>query len=183
MPVIWILVCILAAEVRGGALITQEYKDLQDNFWDKITDFVQGALHLVGSFLPLRGMATIGKDLGIPYADTVLTVLTPSSSTAAILPTRTSQRRSDTFKNQEEEVYISMRDEMSSAVGALLGKGHCQKRLACLSGRHLSHINGAASIALLMSTATNFLPDDFREPLSIVKDSIMYSDDCEQFVC
>ena len=37
---------------------------------------------------------------------------------------------------------------MTSAVGALLGKAECQKRLACLSGRHLAHVNGASSIGI-----------------------------------
>ena len=37
--------------------------------------------------------------------------------------------------------------------------------------------------ALMVVTASSLLPEDFREPLSIVKDSIMYSDNCEQFVC
>ena len=66
---------------------------------------------------------------------------------------RKSQRRSDIVQvhdnagdNNAGDKYLSMRDEMTSAVGALLGKAECQKRLACLSGRHLAHVNGASSL-------------------------------------
>ena len=68
---------------------------------------------------------------------------------------RKSQRRSDIIQvhdnagdNNAGDKYLSMRDEMTSAVGALLGKAECQKRLACLSGRHLAHVNGASSIGI-----------------------------------
>lgn len=153
-------------------------------FWSKMDDFMTGALHLVGSILPLRGLATIGKDLGFPYADDILAMLTPNSGRATTHSQPSiSQRRMDVASPQREESYTSMRDEMSSAIGALLGKGQCQKRLACLSGRHLSHVNGASSVALLVSTASSLLPEDFREPLSIIKDSIMYTDKCDQYVC
>lgn len=153
-------------------------------FWTKMDDFMSGALHLIGSILPIRGLATIGKDLGFPYADNILAALTPTTDrfTASFSQPHVSQRRMDTAFRQEE-TYTSMRDELSSAIGALLGKGQCQKRLACLSGRHLSHINGASSVALLASTASSFLPEDFHEPLSIIKDSIMYTDKCDQYVC
>ena len=39
------------------------------------------------------------------------------------------------------------------------------------------------SALMIQISASSFLPEDFRESLSIVKDSIMYSDNCEQFVC
>ena len=72
---------------------------------------------------------------------------------------------------------------MSSAVGALLGNENCKKRLACLSGRHLSHIDGASSIALLVTSAKFYLPDDMKDHLTAIHNSIMYSDDCDQYLC
>ena len=45
---------------------------------------------------------------------------------------------------------------MSSAVGALLGKNDCQKRLACLSGRHLSNIDGASSLGKFINDTHYF---------------------------
>ena len=148
-----------------------------DQFWNKVNDLMSDALQMIGSFLPLRGLASIAKDLGIPYASSLLAALTPiKASVVHPIMTPRSQRRLDT-------TYLSLRDEMSSAVGTFLGKGQCHKRLACLSGRHLSHINGASSIALMVSTASNFLPEEFQDSFSTLKDSIMYSEDCELYEC
>ena len=33
---------------------------------------------MIGSILPLRGLATIAKDLGFPIADSILSALTPT---------------------------------------------------------------------------------------------------------
>ena len=181
---LWVLLLLLQGsnQVEAGALSRPSSAQsmqfyLFEHLWGKVNAMMSEALHLVGSFLPLRGMATVAKDLGIPYADSILTALTPVKSQPdhhPIVATAKSQRRSD---------FNSLREEMSSAVGTLLGKGQCQKRLACLGGRHLSHVNGASSIALMISTASNFLPSDFQEPLSTLKDAIMYSEDCLQYEC
>ena len=192
---VFLILC-LANRSLGGALVPRFHDTSQNNlfekFWDKMGNLVTGSLHLVGSILPLRGLATIAKDLGIPYAETVLAALTPTKksfnrffSPKTTTSVATSQRRSDTADIQDNagDKYVTLRDEMSSAVGALLGKSDCQKRLACLGGRHLSHVNGASSLALFASSASSFLPEEFREPLSIIKDSIMYSDNCEQYEC
>jgi hypothetical protein len=180
---------ILCTGTLGGALVPISRASVQtslfDRFWDKMDNFMRGALHLVGSFLPLRGLATIGKDLGFPYAEKVLAALTPTSFGAQFKSASVSQRRSDTSNPNtfDDLKYTSMRDEMSAAVGALLGNPECQKRLACLSGRHLSHVNGASSLALLASSATTYLPENLKEPLSIIKDSILYTDNCDQYLC
>ena len=147
----------------GGGL------SLADRFWDTMDNFLTGALHLVGSVFPLRGMATVAKDMGLPYAEALQQALTPDST--------------PTSSQDDNDQILSFRDELSSAIGTLIGKSQCNKRLACLSGRHLSHINGASSIALMVSSASHLLPDNFREPLSTLKDSIMYSDNCEQYQC
>ena len=70
---------------------------MQFLLWDKVNDMMSQALHLVGSFLPLRGLATIAKDIGIPYADSILAALTPVKSQPLhpIVATTQSQRRSD----------------------------------------------------------------------------------------
>ena len=187
-----IFLCIRCSE--SGTLIArpenQVQRSLYNEFWNKFNNLVSGTLHFVGSFLPLRGLATIAKDIGIPYADNLLHALTPSKQNWNFVSpdfsvARSSQRRSDNLDhlNKIEDKYVSMRDELSSAVGAAFGNEQCKKRLACLSGRHLSHVNGASSIALLVNSASSLLPDDFREPLSIVKDSILYSDNCDQYEC
>ena len=155
-----ILILCLANQSLAGALVPRYAAKPQINifeqFWEKMNNFVTGGLHLVGSILPLRGLATIAKDLGFPHADSILDALTPTKRIPSRVNTRffditsapTSQRRSDTVKVPDNagDKYVSLRDEMSSAVGALLGKNDCQKRLACLSGRHLSKIDGASSL-------------------------------------
>ena len=72
---------------------------------------------------------------------------------------------------------------MSAAVGALMGNENCKQRLACLSGRHLSHIKGASSIAILVTSAQSYLPENMKGHLTTLHKSIMYSEDCEQHIC
>merc|ERR1712203_446178 len=98
-----------------------------------------------------------------------------------------SQRRIDIVEenhhsSRPEE--ISLKDEMGAAVGAfLVGNEECKKRLACLSGRHLSHVTGASAIGILMASASNYLPDDMEDHLRIMQKSIMFSEDCDRYVC
>ena len=40
---------------------------------------IRGAVHLVGSFVPLRGIASFMADIGVPGAITLLELLTPTS--------------------------------------------------------------------------------------------------------
>ena len=186
-----LIFCILFLLLRGGQVeagaLSRPRQPTQffliEHLWDRVNDMMSEALHLVGSFLPLRGLATIAKDIGMPYADSILAALTPVKSQGLhpIVATRKSQRRSS--DSHQLPNYYSLREEMTSALGTFLGKGQCEKRLACLGGRHLSHFNGASSIALMISTASNFLPPDLQDPLSTLKDSIMYSEDCQQYEC
>ena len=41
---------------------------------------LRGAVHLVGSFVPLRGVASFMADIGVPGAITILELLTPTST-------------------------------------------------------------------------------------------------------
>lgn len=202
--IVVIFLLILKHQSEAGALVKRAAENqmgsVTDLFWNKVSNVVTGALHLVGSIIPLRGMATVARDMGWPFADFVLEALTPTKNNgrlaAAIHSTVSdtgggqSQRRSDFHppiieqpREGQNQFYVSFREEMSSAVGAAMGNDQCKKRLACLGGRHLAHINGASSIALLLSSAASYLPDHFKEPLSTLQDSIMYSHDCDQYVC
>ena len=77
-----ILILSLANQTLAGALVPRLSGKPQINifeqFWEKMNNFVTGGLHLVGSILPLRGLATIAKDLGLPHADSILDALTPT---------------------------------------------------------------------------------------------------------
>ena len=117
---VFLILC-LANRSLGGALVPRFQDTSQNNlfekFWDKMGNLVTGSLHLVGSILPLRGLATIAKDLGIPYAETVLAALTPTKksfnrffSPKTTTSVATSQRRSDTADIQDNagDKYVSL---------------------------------------------------------------------------
>ena len=77
-----ILILCLANQSLAGALVPRYSGKPQINifeqFWEKMNNFVTGGLHLVGSILPLRGLAMIAKDLGFSHADSILDALTPT---------------------------------------------------------------------------------------------------------
>lgn len=152
------------------------------------------ALHSMGSILPLRGFASFAADLGIPGAATMLDILTPKiprhinerSSSAMGFNHRSRQGRQEAVKSQRRSSTIGhspFRPEIHSLMGVAHGDRECMLKLACLSGKRLSSLSGASAIAILMSTATNMLPKSMREPYNALKNSVMYSDDCSQYVC
>ena len=87
-----ILILCLANQSLAGALVPRYAAKPQINifeqFWEKMNNFVTGGLHLVGSILPLRGLATIAKDLGFPHADSILDALTPTKRIPSRVNTR-----------------------------------------------------------------------------------------------
>jgi len=154
-------------------------------------------LHTMGSFLPLRGLASFAADLGIPGAATIMDILTPKTQVQLLHRTRglstafnhrsrhgrekASERRSQ--RRSANVGYSQYRPEIHSLFGAAHGDRECMLKLACLSGKRLSSMSGASAVAILMSTATNMLPKSVREPYSALKNSVLYSDDCSQYVC
>jgi len=44
--------------------------------WRNFAGALSGALHFIGGMLPLRGLASLAADLGVPGADSALQVLT-----------------------------------------------------------------------------------------------------------
>merc|ERR1712020_55437 len=88
-----------------------------------------------------------------------------------------SQRRSSTIG------YSAFRPELHSFMDAAHGDRECMLKLACLSGKRLSSVSGASAVAIMMSTASNMLPKSIRGPYSALKNSVLYSDDCSQYIC
>ena len=77
-----LILCLTFNQIHGGALVPRysgkPQNSLFEQFWTKVNNFISGGLHLIGSILPLRGLATIAKDLGFPIADSILSALTPT---------------------------------------------------------------------------------------------------------
>ena len=53
--------------------------DFPLRFFSGLSSGIRGAVHLVGSFVPLRGVASFMADIGVPGAITLLELLTPTS--------------------------------------------------------------------------------------------------------
>lgn len=188
----FVLLLLVVGLAESGSLVKRDTSTSFDKLWAHLSNFMTETLHLIGSMVPLRGLATMAKDMGVPFAAHALTALTPKTNSFPN-PNRSSQehgqqrsqRRSDTISHDDlnQGHYQSMREEMSAAVGALMGKEDCIKKLACLSGRHLSHVKGASSMALLVTSAQSYLPESFHSHLNTLHSSIMYSEDCDQYKC
>jgi len=150
-----------------------------------------------------RGLASLAADMGIPGADALLSFLTPrhhqpndhrpsprmmpsarrsgtsfdSSGTHKQHVSRTADSDPNTF------YYSPYLAELQSAMGAAHGDRECLLKLACLSGKRLSALSGASAVAILLASTTDFMPEAVREPYQAMKNSVMYSDDCSQYVC
>ena len=166
-------------------------------------------LHKLGNYLPLRGVASVAADLGVPGGDFILEALTPmpsqpsaQSSASIYAPTQTSEprqgtsaaainprfsawARSDTVEDQEPTPPPppSYREEVSSIMGTMFGEKQCLMKLACLSGKHLSAVKGASALTMVLSTVAGVMPESMQDPYHALKNSIMYTDDCQQYQC
>ena len=78
------LIYLMIFEVtNAGALVkrsTSTSTSMIDQIWPHFKDFMSGTLHLIGAIVPLRGFAVAAKDMGVPFADLALEMLTPSKN-------------------------------------------------------------------------------------------------------
>ena len=161
-------------------------------------DVFKFTLFKVGNYVPIRGVASVAADLGIPGGEYVLDALTPTSSAAASKPAAPEARqpssinprfsawaRSDTVEHDEPATNSppSYREELSSVMGTVFGERQCLMKLACLSGRRLSAVKGASAVTMILATVANVMPEVLQEPYQALKNSIMYTDDCQQYEC
>ena len=79
-----LLIYLMIFEVtNAGALVkrsTSTSTSMFDHIWPHFKDFMSGTLHLIGAIVPLRGFAVAAKDIGVPFADLALEMLTPSKN-------------------------------------------------------------------------------------------------------
>ena len=163
-------------------------------------DVFKFTLFKVGNYVPIRGVASVAADLGIPGGEYVLEALTPTSNSAAskaaapeprqpssINPRFSAWARSDTVEHDEPPppppTPPSYREELSSVMGTVFGERQCLMKLACLSGRRLSAVKGASAVTMILATVANVMPEALQEPYQALKNSIMYTDDCQQYEC
>ena len=155
-------------------------------FTNGISNAAAGLFQAVGSFLPLRGIASLAADIGIPGAATLLHFLTPRSALPRIAASsRPINHRSTLGRSnaQAPKGFSPFRAEIQSIVGAAHGEQDCVLKLACLSGKRLSALSGASAMAIMLAVATDMMPHQLRDPYIAMKNSVMYSDDCSQYVC
>ena len=119
---------IIFDQTNAGALIkrsTDTTPSIFDQLWSHFGNFMSETLHMIGSLVPLRGFATMAKDIGIPFAEHALAALTPPTNLnwATNQKTHSSQRRSDTVKNiphpSQKEQYRSLKVKYSGAIETL----------------------------------------------------------------
>lgn len=155
-------------------------------------------LFKVGNYVPIRGVASVAADLGIPGGEYVLEALTPTSKSApskaaapesrqpsSINPRFAAWARADTVEHDDQPPPTppSYREELSSVMGTVFGERQCLMKLACLSGRRLSAVKGASAVTMILATVANVMPEVLQEPYQALKNSIMYTDDCQQYEC
>lgn len=141
--------------------------------------------------------------MGLPGAAYLLEILTPRSG-AMLGSYRTSVGRETGVDNGGENAvptveagparsgittrsdvvaYSPFKAEIQSIVGAVHGHRDCLLKLACLTGKRLSALSGASAATIMLSTATDVMPEAMKGPFSALRNSVMYSDDCSQYVC
>lgn len=186
----------------GGSISSEPFKSVDSHeesisIYQRLTNNMKSmgsnVLQTMGSFLPLRGLATFASDLGIPGAAAIIDILTPKTPRPLIdRSSRAFNHRSRQGREQASVTsqrrslsagYSQYRPEIHYLMGAAHGDRECMLKLACLSGKRLSSVSGASAVAILMSTATSVLPKSIREPYSALKNSVLYSDDCSQYIC
>lgn len=170
---------------------------MYEKMTNKMTSIGAGMLQSMGSVLPLKGIASFAADLGIPGAAAMMEILTPktprdiisnrSFSATGAFNHRSKQGRerapSASQRRSSTGGYSSFRPELHSFMGSAHGDRECMLKLACLAGKRLSSVSGASAVAIMMSTASNMLPKSIRGPYSALKNSVLYSDDCSQYIC
>jgi len=132
-----------------------------------VGNIFSGAVRLTGNVLPLRGLAGLLSDTGVPGGVWLRTFLTPEH-----------MRRWDRRDQQP-----SYREDLLYMVGAALGEKECVRKLACRSGKRVSSVPGSSLVTLVLFGVASHVPEVLREPYTIMRDSILYSDDCDQYDC
>ena len=126
------------------------------------------SLRLTGNYLPLRGVAGLATDLGVPGSYWLRDTL-----------------------DWREDIELDMKEELLFAAGAVMGVEDCAKKFSCRMGKRISGLPGLGSTTVFLSGAlpyttidlTTYMPGYIRDQVMVLRDSVLYSDDCEQYKC
>ena len=153
------------------------------------TSMMSEAVHLIGRMVPLRGVASVAADLGVPGAKTILGILDNTNNNNFSDRIDDDVNEGHEFKKTKKSesglvMVPTYREEVKSLVGAIHGEQRCLEKLACLTGKRLYGVNGAASITVLMAVAAaDYLPDKVKEGYEAFKDAQLYSGSCDDYLC
>ena len=124
-------------------------------------------LRLTGSYLPLRGVAGVATGLGVPG----------------------SYWLKDTL-DWREDIEPDIKEELLFAAGGFMGVEDCARKFSCRMGKRISGLPGLGSTSVFLSGAlpytfdlASYLPEYIGEHVMVLRDSVLYSEDCEQFKC
>ena len=125
------------------------------------------SLRLTGNYFPLRGLAGLATGLGVPGSGWLKDTL-----------------------DWREDIEPAIKEEMLFAAGGLMGVEDCARKFSCRMGKRISGLPGLGSTSVFLSGAlpytfdlTSYLPEYIGEHVLVLRDSVLYSEDCEQFVC
>ena len=148
------------------------------------TSMMSEAVHLIGRMVPLRGVASVAADLGLPGAKAILGILDNNNNNNNLMEF-SDRIDAEVEANEGVEAEVtSYKEEVKSLVGAMHGEQRCLEKLACLAGKRLYGVNGAASVTVLMAVAAaDYLPDNVKSGYEAFKDAQLYSGSCEDYPC
>ncbi len=186
MTPLFLLLFVLAAASRpisAGRLVNKNDLQLEEEFENfglvgrfasSASEALTEAVQLIGRVVPLRGLASVAADIGLPGAKFLLGVL---------------DDRDDVLLENRVDLNVEdndspLKEEMSSLVGAYHGQQRCMERLACLAGKRLLGVNGAASSTVVVAAAvSSYVPDRMRAGYEAFKDAQLYSGRCDVYKC
>merc|ERR1712142_1106102 len=83
-----------------------------------------------------------------------------------------------------------MGEELLFAAGGFMGVDDCARKFSCRLGKRISGIPGLESTSIFLSGAlpytfdfSTYLPEYVGDHIMVLRDSMLYSDDCEQYKC
>ena len=125
------------------------------------------SLRLTGNYLPLRGMAGLAMEMGVPGSEWLKDTL-----------------------DWREDVVPDFKEELLFAAGGFMGMDECARKFSCRMGKRISRIPGLESTSVFLSGAlpytfdlATYLPEYMGEHVMLLRDSVLYSEDCEKYAC
>ena len=145
-------------------------------------DFVSAVatrvIHYIGNIIPIRGLTSLAADFGVPFARSLLNLLADNDDEED-----EGLEGDELHREARSSGRTSYREEVFYVVGALHGDYECMMKVACLSGKKVSKVAGATTLTMILSALTNHMPETMQDTYVTMRDSIMYSNKCNQYKC